>query len=284
MSWKRAMEQECFDRLLAFCIPNDEFTLSGSLFRPQVTPTRSERKWIWPLPTPNLWERPCSPSKHMMWWMQLPNHQQKEAEWWSNVRFRMKDSCGNQTTPLSSRASSNGMVSICSCSCSKKRCEKSTKTPGISLARFWKMQGKRWSRGFCLMCVNNSLLASPFRGSGSNHKTSNQQGVNANKPLLCNETFLPLWKAVTKTFFETYFGITKWSGSTSWKEKKNRPPGQLKGAVRDSFIMISNEVCEMLCPGVLQELTKACTQRNVVSPPAHITQLFKCNSCFLPRS
>lgn len=220
MSWKRAMEQECFDRLLAFCIPNDEFTLSGSLFLPQVTPTRSERKWIWPLPTPNLWERPCSPSKHMMWWMQLPNHQQKEAEWWSNVRFRMKDSCGNQTTPLRSRASSNGMVSICSCSCSKKRCEKSTKTPGISLARFWKMQGKRWSRGFCLMCVNNSLLASPFRGSGSNHKTSNQQGVNANKPLLCNETFLPLWKAVTKTFFETYFGITKWSGSTSWKEKK----------------------------------------------------------------
>lgn len=49
-----------------------------------------------------------------------------------------------------------------------------------------------------------------------------------------------------------------------------------------SFIMLSNQASDTFCSGELEELTKPRTQRNLVSPPAHITQLFKCNSCFRP--
>lgn len=57
-----------------------------------------------------------------------------------------------------------------------------------------------------------------------------------------------------------------------------------RGPERESFIMLLNEVSDKLKSRARAELTKPCTQRNLMSPPAHITQLFKCNSCFLPHT
>lgn len=57
----------------------------------------------------------------VMWWIQLQNQQQKEAPWWSNGRFRIRDSCGlcfkgrngKYTFPLSSKRSLKSVRSVC---------------------------------------------------------------------------------------------------------------------------------------------------------------------------
>lgn len=52
------------------------------------------------------------------------------------------------------------------------------------------------------------------------------------------------------------------------------------------YYAIKLRLTARFCLRVLEELTKplhTAKKKNLVSPPAHITQLFKCNSCFLPQ-
>lgn len=55
----------------------------------------------------------------------------REAAWWSNGRFRMRDSCGKQTIVLRRRARSHGMVSICF-TCAQRKLWNSARTPRIA--------------------------------------------------------------------------------------------------------------------------------------------------------
>lgn len=104
------------------------------------------------------------------------------------------------------------------------------------------------------------------------HNVASFESSNKQK----NQRLLVIWQVKTEPPFHV---------STAGVTNSERPPGQLEGEEREFFyffIMLSNQASDTLCSGELEELTKPRTQRNLVSPPAHITQLFKCNSCFRP--
>lgn len=173
---KKGAGARVFVSLSGFCILMADFTVSVSQFHPQVMPKHlkvdSINSYV-PATHTKSQRKTLLTQTNMMWWVQLPNHQRTETAWWSNGRFRITDSCGNYTTTLSCWALSNGMVSICS-SVAQRKCKKSTKTPRISHASFWKIQGNRRSSDLVWCWWTIVSWQAPFQCSCSVHKTSKQ--------------------------------------------------------------------------------------------------------------
>lgn len=147
--------------------------LKWGLFYPQFTPTHSKGNGFYAADGNSVPATHTeSPGRNLltptdkMWWIHLQNHQQKEGAWWSNGRFRMRDSCGNQnySTTLLSFKQWNGKYMFLLCS---KKTLRSAKTPRIAHVQFWKMQSNRRSRDFvwCEWTILYSQTCSHCAGS-----------------------------------------------------------------------------------------------------------------------
>lgn len=130
----------------ALCILKDEFMVSVSVieretWRSTFTPAHSKKETtstpMTPAPPPpnpynHLPRKELSHPKRcdvMNGACKITNS--KEEAWCSNGRFRMRDSCGNQTIVLCPCALSYGMVNIC-CSGAQRKLEKSPETNRIA--------------------------------------------------------------------------------------------------------------------------------------------------------
>lgn len=173
-----------------------------------------------------------------------------EEAWCSNGRFRMRDSCGNQTIVLCPCALSYGMVSIC-CSGAQRKLEKSPETNRIAHILLWKMQSNGRNRD-CVWCewtmVNSQTY---FRSAGSVRCSSKQLQIISDS--VTNGAF---WHLMHHSVLGNNFCSLKaftnsavtWNVTTgsctvthSWGHRQEeRPPGQLRRPERESFIMLWN--------------------------------------------